>query len=101
MIIEKLEFAQPFIKSLALEHASDSVAYAFFEMHEDADVEKYPALRDRTPEMVAAVKGIAAESTDKVYRVTIVTERGSELHEKYGFEVGGTQFASIYRIVFA
>lgn len=101
MIIEKLEFAQPFIKSLALEHASDSVAYAFFEMHEDVDVSKYPSLRDRTPEMVAAVKGIAAESTDKVYRVTIVTERGSDLHKKYGFEAVGAQFTRIYRVVLA
>ncbi len=95
MIIEPIEYASNFIKKLAAQHAPNAKAYAMFQMY-DSDPVKYPSLRDRTVEMVPAVKAMAGEET-----VTIVTYKGRELYTQYQFDAVGAQFAQVFRFIFA
>jgi len=94
--IEKCEFAPEYIKNVARFYNFNPDSYAIFIMHKDVDPVAYPIMRDRTPELSAAVMGMADKDFVQTFDYT-----GSELHQQFGFDAVGAQFVTKYRIIFA
>jgi hypothetical protein len=93
MIIEPIQYAPNYVKKIAAIQAPDAKAYAMFRMY-DADPEKYPSLRDRTTEILPAVKAMAGSDHH-----AIVTMTGSDMHRQFGFDAVGAQFAQTFRLI--
>lgn len=95
-IIEPIQYAKLWVNELKKDVFPSAKAYAVFTMYESQASEKYPSLRDRTEELVPAVKAIVGANSH-----VEVTLSGSELYRKYGFDAVGAQFAKTYKIIFA
>lgn len=98
MIIELIEYAPDYIKSIAKEKAPGAKAYAMFVMYND-DSQRIE-LRDRTDEMLPAVMGMAMKTGKWNLNTLIVDKTGSDL-SKYGFKPRGAEYHQNYRIILA
>lgn len=97
MDIGYIEYAPEWVLEFIRVHNYKNIkAYAIFEMHKVSNIDEYPALRDRTEEMVKAVKGMAGTKITGC----IETKTGSQWHY-YGFKPIGAQFARNYRLILA
>lgn len=96
-VIEPIRYAPDFIKKAAKEHGLNPKAYAIFVLY-GVDELEFPALRDRTAELIPAVAGMGEKSP---MDVVILDYTGSELASQFGFKAIGIQFARNYRIIFA
>lgn len=101
-LVEPAQYAHPFLKKLIEAHnkaagrsADDFRAVVLGKRYEGANVEEHPALRDRTEEFRCMLHGFGdGDSTIHEARYT-----GAELHEKFGFDAVGAQFAAVYDIL--
>lgn len=96
MIIEPIMYADDFVHRIAKEVAPNASVYAMFRLYPDADHTKYPILRDRTYELVPAVKAMAGNNS-----FTIVSYTGASLNKYFGFTTDGDGITSTYRFIFA
>lgn len=99
-LIEPAEHAPRFLKAVIAHHAAsrrtkdDFRAVVMAKRYVNADVEKHPALRDRTGEFKIMLSGFGDGSS-------VVASTRMEGHElaKFGFLPVGAQFATTYDIL--
>lgn len=96
-MIAPFEYAPDFVKNIAEAGMVNPNAFAVIRMH-DVDPIKYPALRDRTDEMVAAVSGISGKDRSEAI---VMDYDGKEMNREFGFEAVGAQFGADFRIIFS
>ncbi len=96
-IVEPFDFAREFVKNIARTANINPTAYAVIRMY-DTDPVKYPALRDRTNEMVGAVSGMSGKDRSES---VIMDYSGSEMYREFGFEAVGAQFSAKFRVIFS
>lgn len=93
MIIELIEYAPDFIKSIAKEKAPNAKVYAMF-MYDNHPVERHELL-DRTEEMELALCGLTGSTN-----FTTIDCKKSDL-SKYGYKLEGPSYHYTHRIIFA
>lgn len=96
-LIEPFKFAPEFVKNIAAAKHIKPEAVAVITIH-DSDPTEYPALRDRTHEMIAAVSGMSGKDPSEAVTETYI---GSQLAKEFGFKAVGAQYIHKYRIIFS
>lgn len=102
LIIEPAQYAPEFLKKLVAEHNAamgrdplDFSAVVMARRYETISAERHPALRDRRPEFRMMLEGFGTLD----YHLGEARYTGAELHEKFGFQPVGAQFACVYDIL--